>query len=89
MSTLFCKWPAADQAEAVNYNDVCGLNHPEGPEAIWANVRQDTNDNWTVPLMGPPWSFDGINPFAEPSACLAAREDAVVVENPEWPEPEE
>jgi len=85
MSTLFCKWPAPDRAKAEAYNDECTVQNPD-IGATWSNVRDDRNGNWTVPLLGAPWSFDGINAFAEPSSCLALRGDAVVVENPEWPQ---
>lgn len=97
MATPFCKWPANDQAGANNYKAVCDAeyeaflednNAPE-PGAIWALVREDKNGNWAVPLFGPPWSWDGVNAISEPAACLAARADAVVVDSPEWPEPEE
>lgn len=97
MATLFCKWPANQKGGADTYKAVCDaayedfldVNGAPEPGAIWALVREDKNGNWTVPLFGPPWSFDGINPISEPAACLSAREDAVVVESPEWPEPEE
>jgi hypothetical protein len=88
MATLFCKWPEADQAKALAYNAECTAQNPD-VGATWANVRQDRNNNWTVPLLGPPWSFDGVTPFPEPASCLVLRVDAVVVEAPEWPVPSE
>lgn len=84
MATLFCKWPSQDQAKANAYNDECTAQNPD-LGATWALVRQDQNGNWTVPLLGAPWSFDGVTPFDEPASCAALREDAVVVETPEWP----
>jgi hypothetical protein len=93
MATLFCKWPSNDEASANAYKAECDAEYeafianagfPE-PGAIWALVREDKNGNWTVPLFGPPWAHDGVNPITEPSSCAALRVDAVVVETPEWP----
>lgn len=87
MATLFCKWPPENEAGALAYLAECNaqalaqLNEP-----VWAPApRLDRNGNHTVALFGPPWSFDGVNPFPEPASCLALRVDAVVVETPEWP----
>lgn len=88
MATLFCKWPAQDEAKAQAYNDECTVQNPDAG-AIWSNVRLDRNGNWTVALLGPPWSFDGVVPFPEPPSCAILREAAVVVETPEWPLVEE
>lgn len=88
MSTLFCKWPPTDQAKAIAYNDECTAQNPD-VGSIWGNVREDKNGNWTVPLLGPPWSYDGVNVVAEPPSCALLRVDAVVVETPEWPIVEE
>lgn len=88
MSTLFCKWPPTEQAKAIAYNDECTVQNPD-VGSVWGNVRQDKNGNWTVPLLGPPWSFDGVTTFPEPPTCAALRVDAVVVETPEWPIEEE
>lgn len=88
MATLFCKWPPQDEIKAQNYNDECTIHNPD-IGATWAVVRQDKHSNWTVPLMGPPWSFDGVNEVVEPPSCAALRIDAVVVEYPEWYDPEE
>lgn len=84
MATLFCKWPVHDEAKAIAYNLECTAQNPD-TGATWALVRQDKNENWTVPLLGPPWSFDGISEFQEPVSCAALRADAVIVETPEWP----
>lgn len=94
MATLFCKWPANDKAGADAYKAECDtqyeafldLNGFPEPGAIWTLVREDANGNWTVAMFGPPWSFDGTNPIAEPASCAALRQDAVVVETPEWPD---
>lgn len=97
MSTLFCKWPPENEAGAIAYKAVADAayeqmlsdeGYPE-PGAVWGLIRLDKNGNHTIPLFGPPWSFDGVNPITEPAACAAARVDAVVVETPEWPVEEE
>lgn len=88
MSTLFCKWPPSEQGKAEAYEAECTAQNPD-VGATWALVREDRNGNWTVPLLGPPWSYDGINAFPEPASCAALRVDAVVVQTPEWPEPPE
>jgi hypothetical protein len=88
MSTLFVKFPPTDQVAATAYNDECGvhLRAMTGEvDGIWGLVRVDRNGNWTVPLYGPPWSWDGVNTVAEPPSCAALRVTAVVVETPEWP----
>lgn len=92
MSTLFCKWPANGQLDAEAYEAECTVEYVLMSEEIggrWALVREDRNGNWTVPLYGPPWSFDGVSPIGEPASCAALRVDAVVVETPEWPEEDE
>lgn len=97
MATLFCKWPGNSLAAAEAYKAEADARYEEflsnagfpEPGAIWALIREDKNGNWTVPLFGPPWSHDGINPVAEPGSCAALRADAVVVETPEWPLVEE
>lgn len=86
MTTLFCKWPESDKAKADAYLAECNIQNPD-TGATWALVRQDRNGNWTVPLLGPPWVYDGGVPFPEPETCAALRADAVVVETPEWPIP--
>lgn len=88
MSTRFCKWPPTEQAKAIAYNDECTAQSPD-VGSVWGNVREDKNGNWTVPLLGPPWSYDGVNVFPEPASCAALRVDAVVVDTPEFPEVEE
>jgi len=88
MSTLFCKWPAADKAGADAYNAECAAQYEaltSEPDAVWAIVREDRNGNWTVPLLGPPWFYMVADDFAEPASCAALRVGAVVVETPEWP----
>lgn len=84
MSTLFVKFPPHAQADAIAYNDECTVHNPD-VGATWGNVRVDRNGNWTVPLLGPPWSYDGVNTVPEPPSCAALRVDAVVVEASEWP----
>ena len=93
MATLFCKWPPNDQTSAQAYLDECDAQLAIAigePGAKWANApREDQNGNWTVALLGPPWKWQLGTPFAEPASCAALREDAVVVETPEWPVEEE
>lgn len=92
MATLFCKWTPSEQAKAVAYEAECTAQYRIAaslPSGKWALVREDKNGNWTVPLLGPPWSWDGVSSFPEPASCLALRVDAVVVETPEWPVVEE
>lgn len=87
MATRFCKWPPQDRAKATAYNNECTARNPD-IGSTWALSREDKNGNWTVPLLGPPWSYDGVNVFAEPASCAALRVDAVIVETAEWPEVE-
>lgn len=88
MSTRFVKFPPTAQADAIAYEAECRIYYRvlvSEPDGVWGNVREDRNGNWTVPLYGPPWSWDGINTVPEPPSCAAARASGVVVETPEWP----
>lgn len=91
MATLFCKWPPAEKSGADVYKAECDTQFAaitNEPGGVWALVREDKNGNWTVPLFGPPWP-SAEDPVSEPPSCAALRADAVVVETPEWPEPED
>lgn len=83
MSTRFCKWPPTEQAKAVAYNDECTTQSPD-VGSVWGNIREDRNGNWTVPLLGPPWSFNGVSAFPEPASCALLRADAVTVYGAEF-----
>jgi hypothetical protein len=91
MATKFVKFPPEKQADALAYEAECTVQlgiYTGGMETRWALIRQDRNNNWTVPLYGPPWVWDQ-EEVAEPESCAALRVDAVVVDHPEWPEVEE
>lgn len=88
MRTFYCKWPPERQAEAAAYDAEAVLQAQQDsgdPSAGWMAPREDQNGNWTVAYYGPPGSIDGINDLVETPVLLALRQDAVIVETPEWP----
>jgi hypothetical protein len=92
MSTKFVKFPPEQQVAAQAYCTACSVAYSAlvgEVGGIWAIIRQDKNNNWTVPLFGQPWEWVTGTPVAEPANCLALRADAVVVDTPEWPVEEE
>jgi len=87
MSTLFVKFPPANEAEAIAYEVECRVHYRvlvSEPDGIWGYVLPDRNGKWTVPLYGPPWVWGG-NTIAEPASCALLRAAAEVAETPEWP----
>jgi len=93
MTTKFVKFPPAAQVAAQAYCDECTNQQfaaTAGMETLWYVPREDRNGNWTVALYGPPYQYGmPLVEVAEPASCAALRADAVVVDTPEWPDPEE
>lgn len=92
MSTLFVKFPPANETGAIAYCNECNARYAElvsEENGIWYIPHEDVNGNWTIALFGPPWEWVLGVPVSEPASCAALRVDGVVVEHPEWPIEEE
>lgn len=84
-------WPTSKDTAALNYCDVADAAfgaHTQDPDnqIFCYRNRRDRHGQMVTPYMGPTGGeWDG-SPLPEPPQCLAARADAVLSSNPEWPE---